>query len=395
MTKTLKNSKVKLVLTVAVVVVLIWALKGMFMSGGPQGGADDFSGGAMPVTVIEVAPEDVEIWQEFSGRLEAVQFAEIKPQVGGIITDVRLEDGQNVLAGDILYVIDPRPYEAAMYMAQADVKAAEAQLNFASKEAVRARHLIKTEAVSKRLLDERNSQVNVANASVQAAKAALARAKIDLDYAFVKAPIAGRAGRAEVKRGNVVEAGPGAPLLTSVVSRETIYADFEIDDRTYLDYVRSGVRDRLGESQIPVEMQLTEDGEVYSGVIYSFDNQLDVTSGTIRARALFENADGALLPGMFASVRLGSAEAQSRIVVTEKAIGTDQARRFVYVVNDQNMVEYRQVQIGESLQGRRVIADGLNAGDKVIVEGIIRIRPGMPVKPMTADEMSSSVAEGA
>jgi multidrug efflux system membrane fusion protein len=208
----------------------------------------------------------------------------------------------------------------------------------------------------------------------------------------VKAPISGRVGRAEIKVGNLVGAGPSAPLLTSIVSTDGVYADFEVDEQTYLKYIRGTARDLAEESMVPVKLSLGGDTKEYRGTIQSFDNRIDSTSGTIRARALFDNEDGALLPGMFASIKMGSPSEQTKIMIDERAIGTDQNRKFVYVVNDQNMVEYRAVDIGESIEGMRVINSGLNDGDKVITDGIIKIRPGMPVTPQVAENQTEAAS---
>ena len=339
---------------------------------------------AMPVTVEVVESQPVQIWNSYSARIEAVEFADIRPQVSGTISEVRFKDGQNVGQGDVLYVIDPRPYQAAVNQAQAELNASKNESSLSWKELKRAKELIKTDAISKRILDERSSTHSIAAASVKAAQARLERAKIDLDYAHVKAPITGRVSRVEVKVGNLVEAGPSAPILTSIASTQDMYADFEVDEQTYLKYIRSNAKDRDAENQIPVKLTLSGDEQEYDGFIYSFDNQIDVTSGTIRARALFANEDGALLPGMFASVKMGTPTSQNKVLVSERAIGTDQDRKFVYVVNEQGMSEYRPVQIGESIDGKRVIKQGLSEGDQVITEGIIRIRPGMSVSPQTA-----------
>ncbi len=336
---------------------------------------------AMPVSVEVVSLKPVQIWNKYSARLEAVDFAEIRPQVSGTITEVKFEDGQVVAKGDVLYVIDPRPYEAAVNQAEAELSGAQNQSSLRWVELKRAKELIKTNAVSKRTLDERKSAHSVADSSVKAAQARLDRAKIDLDYAYVKAPISGRVSRAEIKAGNLVQAGPSAPLLTSIVSMQGIYADFEVDEQSYLKYIRSVARDLAAEHKIPVKLTVGDSDFEYEGFIHSFDNRIDVTTGTIRARALFPNKDKSLLPGMFASVKIGSASVQNQITVSEKAVGTDQNRKFLYVVNDTNMVEYREITLGKRVDGKRVISSGLNEGDKVITEGVIRIRPGMPVAP--------------
>ncbi len=340
---------------------------------------------AMQVSVQVVRPEPVQIWNDFSARLEAFDFAEIRPQVSGTITEVKFQDGQQVETGDVLFVIDPRPYEAAVKQAEAAVNAARNESTLAQKELSRAKELVDKGAVSVRILDERQARARVASANIASARAQLDRAKIDLDYAYVKAPISGRTSRVEVKVGNLVEAGSGAPVLTSIVSTDMIYADFDVDEQTYVRSIRSSVRDPESEKSIPVKLFVEGDGTEYTGHIDSFDNRIDPSTGTIRARALFENKDGALLSGMFAKVKMGSPVNEEKILVTERAIGTDQDRKYVYVVNGENMTEYREVKIGVSTKGKRVILSGLSAGEKIITDGIIRIRPGMPVDPQISD----------
>ncbi len=344
---------------------------------------------ATPVTTKVVTSKPVQIWNDYSSRLEAVDFAQIRPQVSGTITEVKFEDGQMVEKGDLLYVIDPRPYEAAVNQSKAELRAAKDQSSFSWKELARAKELVKTEAISKRVLDERLNAHSIAAATVKGVEARLERAQIDLDYAHIKAPISGRVSRAEIKAGNLVEAGPNAPILTSIVSMQGIYADFEVDEQSYLKYIRSSARDLAEEHKVPVKLKLNGDSIEYNGFIHSFDNQIDASSGTIRARALFENEGGALLPGMFANLKMGTPSSQNVIMISERAIGTDQNRKFVYVVNENNIVEYRVVTIGESIEGQRVITSGLNDNDQVITDGIIKIRPGMPVAPKTKQEVSN------
>lgn len=353
----------------------------VFNSNADAGPAKNSKQNAMPVVTQKVTPQAIQIWKQYSARLEAVGFAEIRPQASGVITDVKFEDGQRVEKGDILFVIDPRPYQANVAQAEADLNAAKNQSSLTWKELKRAKELIKTNAISKRILDERSSAHSVASAAIKSAEARVERAKIDLDYAYVKAPITGRTSRVEIKEGNLVQAGPSAPILTSIVSTDQIYADFEVDEQSYLKYIRSTANSSPEERDVPVKLILGNDGREYEGFVHSFDNRIDVTSGTIRARALFMNEDGALLPGMFATVKMGTPTKQRQIIINEKAIGTDQNRKFVYVVNDKNIVEYREVKIGESIKGQRVISDGLSEGDLVITEGIIHIRPGMLVEP--------------
>jgi multidrug efflux system membrane fusion protein len=355
---------------------------GAQMPGGPQG--------PMPVVVNIMQKEPLMVWSDFSGRLTPVDYAVIQPQVSGIITEVRFEDGQRVEKGDVLMVIDPRPFDAVLKEAKANASSAENVYSLAKIELARAEGLMATNAISQRIFEERQTAAKTAQAGADSARAQVQQAQINLDYAYVKAPISGRAGRAELTIGNVVQAGPGAPILTSVVSDAGIYADFEVDEQTYLKTIRIGATDKAAEQAIPVQLLLGSEGTVMiEGQIHTFDNRIDPTSGTIRARALFENADGVLLPGMFVKVLLGSPSSDEKIMITEKAIGTDQNRKFVYVVDDKNTTQYRQIELGASMGGRRVVLSGLEPGEKVIVEGVMRIQPGMPVQPMSAEEMEA------
>ncbi|MDE1170077.1 MAG: efflux RND transporter periplasmic adaptor subunit [Verrucomicrobium sp.] len=334
-----------------------------------------------PVVVQTMAEKNLRIWSQFSGRLHAVDYAEIRPEVSGRITEVRFEDGQSVKAGDILFVIDPGPYEAAASRAEARVATAQANLAFAKADQERAATLVHTEAISQREYDQADSARKSGSAELEAAEAELKNARIDLDHAYVKAPISGRVSRAELTVGNLVERGPAAPVLTSVASKDGIYADFEVDEQTYLDSIRAAARGNAQEQKIPVQLVLQGSGRVYDGFIQSFDNRLDTASGTIRARARFENEDGTLLPGMFVSVRLAGARELSAILVPERAVSSDQSHKFVYVVDASNKVVYREVVLGKKAGDRRVVEKGLQAGDRVIVDGIQRVRPGAAVAP--------------
>jgi multidrug efflux system membrane fusion protein len=312
--------------------------------------------------------------------MRAVDFAEIRPEVSGRITEVRITDGQAVKAGDVLFVIDPAPFEATEAKAEADLATAKSNAVFARTELERAGNLIKTEAIARRQFDERINADKVAQAAVLAAEAELKQARINLDHAYVKAPIAGRVSRAEITLGNVVQAGPGAPLLTSIVSRDGIYADFEVDEQTYLKGIRTLADSRDKERRIPIQLTVRGDEtHPYQGTIHSFDNRIDTASGTIRARALFDNRDGALVPGMFVSVKVANGGEESALLVPERAIGNDQNKRFVYVVGGNDKVAYREVDLGPQVDGQRVVVSGLQAGDRVITDGLQHVRPDTPV----------------
>jgi len=334
---------------------------------------------AMPVIVEVMNSELMQIWSEYSARLEAVGFAEIRPQVSGIIKEVLFEDGQIVMKDDVIYVIDPRPYQAILDQAQANLAAAKNNLSLATKEYNRAEELIATKAISQRLLDERQNAARTAQDTVRRALAQTEQAKINFDYAYIKAPISGKISRAEIKVGNLVESGPNAPLLTSIVATDRIYADFDVDEKTYLAISNDSPK------QIPVQLTIGNDDQKYDGTIDSFDNRIDSTTGTIRARALFKNTGASLLPGMFATIKMGQSKPTKVITIPEVALATDQDRKFVYVVGDDNIVIYRTVEIGMTSKGRRIIKSGLNSDEKVIVEGLIKIRPGIAVTPQTKD----------
>lgn len=356
---------------------------------------------AVPVETVLVEKRPVRLWREFSARLEAVDEVDLRPQVSGRIVDVRFRDGQTVAQGDVLFVIEPRPFESAVTQARADLTGATERREFAEREMKRARKLIRTNAVPERVLDQRENEFANAKSEVEAAAARLVQAEIDLDHAYVKAPIAGRVSRVEITVGNLVQAGADAPLLTSIVSDNGIYAGFDVDEGTYLSYVRSVARDTESERAIPVRLSIgANEAAVYEGRIHSFDNRIDPRTGTIRARAHFDNADGRLLPGMFARVKMGSASERDAVLLTERAILTDQDRKYVYVVGSDNKAAYREVVLGPSIAGKRVIDQGLQPGDQVIVGGMMLVRPNAAVAPRKAAQQAKRgkrqprVAEG-
>ncbi len=330
---------------------------------------------AMPVSVSVVQPTQVDLWKNFSGHVVAVDRSDIRPQVSGRITDILFEDGQYVKKGDTLLIIDPRPYQAALEQAEAELASATTQADLAEKEYVRAKSLIGTEAISQSLFDQRSNARTGALAAVKAAKAKVTTAQLDLDYANVKAPISGKVSRAEITVGNLVQSGANAPLLTSIVSDGDVYIDFEVDEKTYMNSVQSGSSEE--KNSIPVRLMLGQNDTLYEGHVNSFDNKIDPASGTIRARAVFANEKKLLLPGMSVSVEMGEKNDAKTILISELALGTDQNRKFVYVVSDDNLAKYREVKIGESIDGQRLILSGLEAGDKVITKGIAHIRPDM------------------
>ena len=352
---------------------------------------------AMPVPVIKAEEKPVQIWKSFSGRLMAVDYVEIRPQVSGNIEKVHFSDGQIVKKGDVLFTIDQKPYQAAVNQAQAVYSGAKNDEAYAQQEFARSQELLKSGAISKQGFDERTNQLKNNKANINAAYAALKSAQVNLDRSTIRAPIDGRISRPEITQGNLVKA-ENAPLLTTIVSDKEIYGDFEVDEETYLAFVRSQSGQSVeSEQAIPVKLSLSNDAKEYQGKIKSFDNKINPSTGTIRARAVFANEDNALLPGMFANVLIGSSGTDSKITVPEKAVLTDQSRKFVYVITD-GAATYREVKLGATTNHERVVESGLAVGDLVIIDNLMKIRPGAKVQGMSQaelDAMKAQMAAGA
>jgi multidrug efflux system membrane fusion protein len=341
---------------------------------------------AVIVTVAVVEPRQTTLWDEFSGRLEAVNRVELRPRVAGSIQSTKFAEGGLVKAGDVLFKIDPALYEAEVERAQAQLEAARARAVFTNGELERGQQLIGNHVVTQRDLDQRDNANREAIANVKAAEATLQTAKLNLHYTEVCAPVDGRVGRIEVTVGNLVSAGTSSPVLTSLVSVNPIYASFDADEDVVLRALRSvaepsGKRGKL--DQIPVEMT-TNDGSAGKGHIQLIDNQVNGQSGTIRVRAVFSNDDGHLIPGQFARLRMGQPQKQTLVMVDERAIGTDQDKKFVMVVGADNRAAYRSVTLGGAVEGLRVVTSGLNSGDRIVINGLQRVRPGALVKSEVA-----------
>ncbi|CAG9231229.1 putative Co/Zn/Cd efflux system membrane fusion protein [Paraburkholderia tropica] len=348
---------------------------------------------APEVDVAAVAQRTITDWQSYSGRMAAVEKVDIRPQVTGTIVSVNFRDGALVKKGDTLFEIDPRPYQAAVDQAAAQLAAAQARTGYAQSDWERAQRLIGDNAIAKRDYDEKQNAAREASANLKAAQAGLEAAQINLGYTRIVAPVAGRVSRAEITVGNVVSAGASAAPLTTLVSVSPIYAEFDADEQTYLDYI-SRMKDG---SKVPVELGLAnETGYSRSGTIESVDNRLDTSSGTIRVRARFDNADGALVPGLYARIKVSGSAPHPALLVDEAAIGTDQDKKYVYVVDGAGKVAYRAVQIAGQQGNLRVIVDGLKAGEHVVVNGTQRVRPGEAVRshmvPMNGDPDADAAA---
>lgn len=328
-----------------------------------------------PVSAALVLEQPVAETQEFSGRLEAVERVEIRSRVSGFITAVNFKPGSEVKKGDVLFVVDPRPYQAEANRASAAAASARAKLELARRELARAESLLADKAIAKREFDEALAAQKELEANAGAAQAQVETARLNLADTRVVSPIDGRVSKADITLGNLVD--PTA-VLTSVVSMKRIYASFDGDEETYL---RVGARAQQG-TPVAVRVGLAnEQGFPHEGKLEFVDNQLDARTGSVRMRALFENDNRTLVPGLFARVQLGAADSRKAVLISDRAVSTDQSRKFVVVVGAGNKAEYRQVTLGPVIDGLRVVRTGLKAGEKIVVNGLQRVRPGEPLTP--------------
>jgi multidrug efflux system membrane fusion protein len=336
--------------------------------------------GGPPVSAAVVVQKSVAETQEFSGRLEAIDHVEIRPRVSGFITAVNFKPGSEVKKGDVLFVIDPRPFQAEASRADAAANSARAKADLAKLELARAEKLLADKAIAQREFDERASALKELDATARAAASAAEAARLNLSYTQVTSPINGRVSKAEITLGNLVD--PNA-VLTSVVSLDKIYASFDGDEDTFL---RVGGQAYKGQP-VTVKVGLAnEAGFPHEGKLEFVDNQLDTRTGSVRMRATFDNKDRSLVPGLFARVQLdGGTATRSSLLINDRAVGTDQNRKFVFVVGADNKAEYRPVVLGPNIEGLRVVRDGLKAGEKIVVNGLQRVRPGAPITPQMVD----------
>ncbi|MFC4277223.1 efflux RND transporter periplasmic adaptor subunit [Achromobacter aloeverae] len=335
---------------------------------------------ATPVDVAVVVQRQITDWQSYSGRLEAVDRVEIRPRVSGTLVAVRFKDGALVRKGDELFTIDPLPYQAEVARAEANLAGAQARVAYTTSDLARANRLIADNAIARRDLEQKQNDAREAAANLKAAQAALEIARLNLGYTHILAPVSGQVSKAEVTEGNLVAAGAGSVPLTTLVSVDRMYASFDVDEQTFLKYVNPA---RTGKgAPVPVDLGLAnEDGYSRQGTVQYVDNRLDTTSGTIRVRATFDNRDGSLVPGLYARIRLGGGVPREALLIDEKALGTDQNKRFVMVLDDSNHAQYREVRLGANQGGLRVVDSGLKAGERIVVNGLQRIRPGDQVDP--------------
>jgi multidrug efflux system membrane fusion protein len=346
------------------------------------------------VSVANVIERDVTEWDEFTGRLQAVDSVEVRPRVSGYVSAVHFIEGALVRKGDVLFQIDPRPFQTEVDRLQAELARARATVQRADSEAERAERLRRENAIANEERDRRQSFAQESAAQVAAVDAALRAAELNREFTRVTSPINGRVSRAIVTEGNLVSSGPGeATLLTTVVSLDPVYAYFDADEQIYLKYaggtaeakasaLRSGNRSR-GSIDRRIRMALSnEEGFPREGQLDFLDNQLDSGTGTIRGRAVFRNTDGLLTPGLFVRLRLAGAGSYHGLLIQDRAVGTDLSKKFVYVVSPKNEIEYRPVTLGPIVDGLRVVRSGLKAGEPVVVNGLQRIRPGIQVQPI-------------
>ncbi|MBX9819257.1 MAG: efflux RND transporter periplasmic adaptor subunit [Afipia birgiae] len=341
---------------------------------------------APPVTVANPTKRTVTDWDEFTGRFDAIEQVQVRARVTGFVMSVDFKDGAIVKAGDLLYVIDPRQYEAAAEQARGQLADAKAKVDLAERELTRAETLVKTSAVSESVVDQRRQTLSAAQAATMQADGALKRALLDVEFTRVMAPIDGRVSRHLVTMGNLVQGSEsGATLLTSIVSLDPIHVYFDMDESIYIKNSRlwfEGKRPSSRDTANPVQVILSgETKPSHEGAVDFLDNRLDVGTGTLRGRALVQNQDLSILPGQFARVRVLGSASYEALLLPDTAIATDQSRKIVFVVNADNVAEARPVVLGPLDDGLRVVREGLKPDDRVVVDGLQRVRVGAKVAP--------------
>lgn len=338
---------------------------------------------APEVSVAQVLSKQVRQWDEFTGRVSAVETVELRPRVSGYVERVAYEEGQDVRKGDLLFVIDQRRYRAELDRAVANLERARSEARLAQTQDARAQTLVEAKAISREEFETRRAATAQGNAGVRAAEAAVASARLDLQFTQVRSPISGRAGRAMVTTGNLAQAD--ATVLTTLVSLDPVHVYFESDEQTYLRYnqlARDGDRAKA-DNAVRVGLA-NEQGYPHTGTVDFTDNQVDPRTGTIRARAVLPNPDRVFTPGLFARVQLEGGDRAGAMLIDDKAVLTDQDRKYVYVLGPKNVAVRKDIVLGRMVDGLRVVTSGLAANDKVIVHGVQKVFfPGMPVAPKT------------
>jgi multidrug efflux system membrane fusion protein len=347
---------------------------------------------APPVSVAAAVEKAVIESDEFPGRVEAVDSVEVRARINGYLQSIHFKPGAEVRKGDLLFQIDPRSFEAQVAAAESQVTATRSQLDLARIELKRNEEMWADRATSKREFDDAVTRVRTLESQLKANEAAAVNARLNLGYTRITAPISGRVGKAEITVGNLVQGEmPPSPVLTTVVSVNPVYVSFQADEAAYLKYI-AGAR----KSALAVSVGLAdEDGFPHAGTLEFVDNRVDPTSGTVRMRATVDNKGGRFTPGLFARVKLGdTAQPRKAVLVTDRAIGTDQSKRFVLVVDAENKAVYREVRIGRLVDGLRVIESGLKPGEMIVVNGLQRVRPGAPVAPQTVPMEAQAAPNG-
>src|SRR5579871_3257683 len=365
------------------------------LSGCEQKQATQAAPAPPPVTVAQPVKRTVTDWDEFTGRFDAVQQVQVRARVGGFITAVEFRDGAFVKEGDLLYLIDARPFEAVATQADGQLSDARAKVELAKRELDRALTLQQSQNVAENIVDQRRQALQAARAAEVQAEGLLKAAQLNVEFTHVIAPIGGRVSRHLVDVGNLVQGSEGgSTLLTSIVSLDPIFIYFDLDEATYLKYNKlwfEGKRPSSRDNPNPVQVSLTgETKPSRDGKVDFLDNQLDVSTGTLRGRAVIPNKDLSILPGQFGRVRLIASAPYEAMLVPDNAVATDQARRIVFVVKDDDTVEARQVVLGPIDEGLRVIRDGLKPEDRVVVDGLQRVRVGAKVTPHAAKPAPSA-----
>ncbi|ABB73351.1 membrane fusion protein, multidrug efflux system [Nitrosospira multiformis ATCC 25196] len=333
------------------------------------------------VAVADVLSRSVRAWDEFNGRVRAVPTVELRPRVSGYIDRVAYKEGSEVKPGDLLFVIDPRPYRNALQSAQAQLEHARAAANLAQSRTEHAQALFAAQAMSREEFNGRQTELNQTIAEVRAAEAAVATAKLNLNFTEVRAPIAGRVGRAYLTAGNLAQADQS--ILTTLVSQDPMYVYFDCDEHNFLRYKEFARKNDRESNVYPVRIRLAnEEGFSHHGTVDFFDNQLNPATGTIRVRAVVANADRALTPGLHARVQLQGGDVLHALLIDDKAILTDQDRKYVYVLGEGNKALRKNITLGRQVDGLRIVQSGLDTTDKIIVIGAQKIfHDGMTVKP--------------
>jgi multidrug efflux system membrane fusion protein len=358
---------------------------------------------APTVTVSQPTRSEVMEWDEYPARLEALDMVEIRARVSGYLQSINFKDGAEVKKGDLLFVIDPRPYQAELDRADAELQRAQTRLELANNDLERADRLLKSKAISAEEADSRSKAKREAEAALVSARATVAAVKLNVDFTRITAPISGRIGRKMMTEGNLVNANQGqSSMLATIVSLDPIYCYFDADEQAALKYqklIREGKVKKASDHGMQCELELANETDFpHRGIIDFLDNRVDTTTGTLRIRGVFPNPgpDHILQPGFFAKLRVPGSESYPALLIPEQAIGTDQGQKFVLTVNGQNVVERRNVKLGPELKGLRVVHEGIGSNDWVIVNGLMSARAGAPVNPtrgMVAAGETNSVAK--